>query len=76
MAAPVSTIGASGPTDPPKPMVVAPPTIDVQQLWGAMRESRRDMAYNTRVTPSEISSLTIYLTKSVASTIPTAGYIR
>ena len=73
MAAPVSTIGASGPTEPPKPMVVAPPTTDVQQLCGAMRESRRDMAYSTRVTPSEISSLTIYFTKSVASTMPIAG---
>jgi len=44
MAAPVSTIGASGPTEPPNPMVVAPPTIEVQQLCRAMRELRRDMA--------------------------------
>lgn len=44
MAAPVSTIGASGPTEPPNPMVVAPPTIEVQQLCGAMRELRLDMA--------------------------------
>ena len=44
MAAPVSTIGASGPTEPPNPMVVAPPTTEVQQLWLAMRELRRDMA--------------------------------
>ena len=44
MAAPVSTIGASGPTEPPKPMVVAPPTTGVQQLCGAMCEPRLDMA--------------------------------
>jgi len=44
MAAPVSTIGASGPTEPPNPMVVAPPTIDVQQLCPGMRELRLDMA--------------------------------
>ena len=44
MAAPVRTIGASGPTEPPNPMVVAPPTTDVQQLCAAMREFRRDMA--------------------------------
>ena len=44
MAAPVSTMGASGPTEPPNPMVVAPPTIEVQQLWPAMRELRLDMA--------------------------------
>ncbi len=44
MAAPVRTIGASGPTEPPNPMVVAPPTTELQQLCGAIRESRRDMA--------------------------------
>ena len=32
MAEPVNTIGASAPTDPPKPMVMADATIDVQQL--------------------------------------------
>ena len=73
MAAPVSTIGASGPTEPPNPMVVAPPTTEVQQLWPAMRELRRDMAYSTRVTPSEMLSRTMYLTKSVARMMPTAG---
>ena len=44
IAAPVSTIGASGPTDPPNPIVVAPPTTELQQLWRAMCESRCDMA--------------------------------
>lgn len=38
MAAPVRTIGASGPTEPPNPIVVAPPTTEVQQLWEAMYE--------------------------------------
>ena len=33
----------------------------------------RDMAYNTRVTPSEILSLTTYLTKSEARMIPMTG---
>ncbi len=73
MAAPVSTMGASGPTEPPKPMVVAPPTSEVQQLWRAMREFLRDMACNTRVTPSEMLSRTTYLTNSEARMMPTAG---
>jgi len=73
MAAPVRTIGASGPTEPPNPIVVAPPTTEVQQLWEAMYEFLRDMAYNTRVTPSEILSLTTYLTKSEARMIPMTG---
>ena len=33
MAEPVSTIGASAPTEPPKPMVIADAMTDVQQLW-------------------------------------------
>ena len=33
IAEPVSTIGASAPTDPQKPMVMAEATIDDQQLW-------------------------------------------
>ena len=32
MAEPVSTIGASAPTDPPKPMVIPDATTDDQQL--------------------------------------------
>ena len=34
MALPVSTIGASAPTLPPKPMVMALATTDDQVLWG------------------------------------------
>ena len=33
IAEPVSTIGASAPTEPPKPMVIAEATNDDQQLW-------------------------------------------
>ena len=33
MAEPVSTIGASAPTEPPKPMVMAEAITDDQQLW-------------------------------------------
>ncbi len=73
MAAPVNTIGASGPTEPPNPMVVAPPTIELQQLWRAMREFLRDMACSTRVTPSEMLSRTTYFTKSDARMMPIAG---
>ena len=34
MADPVRTIGASAPTDPPKPIVMAEATTDDQVLWG------------------------------------------
>ena len=33
MAEPVKTIGASAPTEPPKPMVILDATIEDQQLW-------------------------------------------
>ena len=33
IAEPVSTIGASAPTDPPKPMVMADATTEVHVLW-------------------------------------------
>ena len=44
MAEPVSTIGASAPTDPPKPMVIADATTDVQQLCAFSRDCFEDMA--------------------------------
>ena len=37
MAEPVSTIGASAPTEPPNPMVMADATTDDQQLWPLSR---------------------------------------
>ena len=44
MAAPVNTIGASAPTDPPKPIVTELATIEVHILWGLIRLLRWDMA--------------------------------
>ena len=44
MAEPVSTIGASAPTDPPKPMVMADARTDVQQLCPLRRDCFEDMA--------------------------------
>ena len=37
MAEPVSTMGASAPTEPPKPMVMAEAITDDQQLWPGRR---------------------------------------
>ena len=37
IADPVSTIGASAPTDPPKPMVMALAMVDDQILWRLIR---------------------------------------
>ena len=44
IAEPVSTIGASAPTDPPKPMVIADATTDVQQLCPFSRDCFEDIA--------------------------------
>ena len=44
MAEPVSTIGASAPTDPPKPMVMPEAMTDDQVLCRLMRPCRREMA--------------------------------
>ena len=44
MAEPVSTMGASAPTEPPKPMVMAEATTDDQQLWALMRDCLVEMA--------------------------------
>ena len=51
MAEPVSTIGASAPTDPPKPMVMADAMTDDQQLCPRKRERLEEMAYSIRVIP-------------------------
>ena len=76
MAEPVSTIGASAPTDPPKPMVSADATSDVQQLWAFSFDCLVEMAYSTRVMPWEMLSLTTYLMKSMVSQMPTTGKTR
>ena len=44
MADPVSTIGASAPTEPPKPMVMELAMTDEYMLWGRMRACLREMA--------------------------------
>ena len=44
MAEPVSTIGASAPTLPPKPIVIADATTELQQLWPFIRLRLRLMA--------------------------------
>lgn len=62
MAEPVSTIGASAPTDPPKPMVMAEVITDVQQLCAFSLDLLVAMAYNTRVIPCDILSRTTYHT--------------
>ena len=40
IAAPVITIGASAPTEPPKPMVIADPTTEVHVLWSLIIDLR------------------------------------
>ena len=51
IAEPVSTIGASAPTEPPKPMVRADAITDDQQLCPFRRERLVEMAYSMRVIP-------------------------
>ena len=76
MAEPVSTIGASAPTDPPKPMVRAEATIDVQQLCAFSLDCLVEMAYSTRVIPWEMLSRTTYLINMVVRKMPMAGNTR
>ena len=57
MAAPVYTIGASAPTEPPKPMVTDEASIDDHMLWGRILDSFLDTARSTLVTPCPILSL-------------------
>ena len=76
MAAPVYTIGASAPTDPPKPMVTELATRDDHMLCGFILDSFLDTASSTFVTPCPMLSLMTYLTKSIASSIPIPGYMR
>ena len=64
MAEPVSTIGASAPTEPPKPMVMPDATTDDQQLCPLRRLLLLLMAYKMRVMPWLMLSFTIYRTKS------------
>ena len=59
IAEPVSTIGASAPTDPPNPMVMADAITLDQQLWDFNRERFDDIAYRMRVIPCEMLSFTM-----------------
>ena len=76
MAAPVRTIGASAPTEPPKPMVRPDPMMEDHMLCALMIDLRCEIAYRILVIPCEISSRTIYLTKRAASVIPMIGVMR
>ena len=51
MAEPVSTIGASAPTDPPQPMVMAEAKTEDHTLCRLIRLCLREMAYRILVTP-------------------------
>ena len=51
MAAPVYTIGASAPTDPPNPMVTDDAAMDDHILCGRIFDSFFDTATSTLVTP-------------------------
>ena len=76
MAAPVSTIGASAPTEPPKPMVSPEPTTEDHMLCGLIIDLRWEIAYSIFVIPCEISSRTMYLTNSAARVMPMNGVMR
>ena len=73
IAEPVSTIGASAPTEPPNPMVMAEAITDDQQLWALRCERLVEMAYNMRVIPCEMLSFTTYFTNSIVMSIPMTG---
>jgi len=64
MALPVSTIGASAPTLPPKPMVILDAMTDDQQLCPLSFDLFVARAYRTLVIPCEMLSRTIYFMKS------------
>ncbi len=74
IAAPVYTIGASAPTEPPKPMVTELAATDVQVLWTFILDSFFETARSTLVTPWPILSLTMNFTNSSARSIPMPGY--
>ena len=76
MAEPVRTIGASAPTEPPKPMVMAEAMTEVQQLCPLRRDRFDAIAYRIRVIPCEMLSLTTYFTKSEVRKIPMTGNMR
>lgn len=76
IAEPVKTIGASAPTDPPKPIVMADAITEDQQLCTLRRDRFEEIAYNIRVMPCEMLSLTMYLTNKDVRYIPITGNTR
>ena len=76
MAAPVYTIGASAPTEPPKPMVRALVTIDENMLCRLILDSFLDTACRTFVTPWPMLSRTIYRTMRKLRNMPMPGKSR
>ena len=74
IAAPVSTIGASAPTEPPKPMVMPLPMRLDQVLCGLMIDLRCEIANRIFVIPWDISSRTTYRTNSAARAMPIIGH--
>lgn len=76
MADPVSTMGASAPTDPPNPIVMALAMMLVQVLCSFILLCFCAMANSILVMPWLMSSLTMCLTNSPARSIPITGYSR
>ena len=76
MAAPVNTIGPSAPTDPPNPIVIEDDMTEDHMFFFFSRDLRCEMAYSTRVTPCDTSSLITNFTSSVTIMIPIIGYTR
>ena len=73
MAAPVYTIGASAPTEPPNPIVRELVAMEDHILCGLILDSFLDMASSTLVTPCPILSFTMYLTIKNERSIPIPG---
>ena len=59
MAEPVSTIGASAPTEPPKPIVMAEAITEDQVLCAFILERFDEIAYKILVMPCDMLSLTM-----------------
>ena len=76
MAAPVYTIGASAPTEPPNPIVRALVTSDEYMLCRLILDSFLDTACRTFVTPWPMLSRTRYRTMRKLRSMPTPGRSR
>ncbi len=73
MELPVSTIGASSPTEPPKATVKVLPTIEEYMLCLSIRPFFFEMEYKILLTPCPISALKTYLASSTVMVIPITG---